>query len=838
MDVPDSIPVEELLEHDAWLRLLAAHLVGAGPEADELVQETWLAALRRPPRRASGDPRGWLRRVLERARLQAGRASARREEHEVRAAEERARHAETTAGVEDALELRRVLLDELAALDEPLRVALGLRYLEGLGVAEVAARLGLPLDTAKGRLKRGLALLRERLDRREGDRRGWLALCAPYLRADALPRTPLTSTLTRFALMTAGTKFIVVTTAALVVLVLGLALRGDSERSPELEEAPVHAEVSTVEPEAPGPEPSAERDAAGRRTRVLTPGTTVGIPAEELDGVVRGHVLDPRGRPVGGAVVRAVDGDASAVSCDAAGAFGWPLEEEPVLLHADDATRTTLLRGHALAPPAAPLVLVVASRATYAGVVRDERGEPVVDAELLLELEPTWSRELDADLSGGALRRWHAKSDARGRFRLEGVPALGDALLWVRRDGRTALYRAPGETRLDLELELRLERPTADERWAGIPHLTGRVRDAVGEPVEGARLVAQGFDARSDAEGAFRLPYSALDATSPLRVLARGHAPLEVHAPGVDRDATHGWPAHLELRLTGAEVGTVAGVVVDGQGGPVAGARVFWRAATALDDGPEPELVEAIVGEVACETGPEGGFVLTALDGRAYALQAHDPSSGARGRLAPVYAGESGLRLVLDTPPGRGVVRGRCVDLDGTPLAGLEVWPVWRLGPRDPGVARGGVAAHTDAEGRFVLEDHPLGFDALRVEGPGIVEQQHEVAPRDRGPHHLVLRRRARVRVRTQLEPEARKLFVLRDAAGALLPLYRYQLIAGGTLEGADITYWGELEEGASPTYTAIEGDCTLELLVDGERVLRSVELRLVGGEVTWVLVE
>ena len=57
-----TIGIEELLGEAGWLRRLAASLVGDGAQADDLVQETWMAALRRPPR-ADGEPRPWLARV-------------------------------------------------------------------------------------------------------------------------------------------------------------------------------------------------------------------------------------------------------------------------------------------------------------------------------------------------------------------------------------------------------------------------------------------------------------------------------------------------------------------------------------------------------------------------------------------------------------------------------------------------------------------------------------------------------------------------------------------------------------------------------------------------------
>jgi DNA-directed RNA polymerase specialized sigma24 family protein len=55
--------VERLLENTTWVQSLAASLASDPHEADDLVQETWVAALRRPPRE-HGSHRSWLRRVL------------------------------------------------------------------------------------------------------------------------------------------------------------------------------------------------------------------------------------------------------------------------------------------------------------------------------------------------------------------------------------------------------------------------------------------------------------------------------------------------------------------------------------------------------------------------------------------------------------------------------------------------------------------------------------------------------------------------------------------------------------------------------------------------------
>ena len=60
---PRSVSVDELLVHAGWIRGLASRLVKDTAAADDLVQRTWLAAMKRPP--AAGRPvRAWLATVL------------------------------------------------------------------------------------------------------------------------------------------------------------------------------------------------------------------------------------------------------------------------------------------------------------------------------------------------------------------------------------------------------------------------------------------------------------------------------------------------------------------------------------------------------------------------------------------------------------------------------------------------------------------------------------------------------------------------------------------------------------------------------------------------------
>src|SRR5262245_55274056 len=69
----------ELLVHGAWMRRLAAALAGA--EGDDLAQEAWLVALRRPSS-AVEHPRAWLGTVLRNLARMRSRGEARRRARE------------------------------------------------------------------------------------------------------------------------------------------------------------------------------------------------------------------------------------------------------------------------------------------------------------------------------------------------------------------------------------------------------------------------------------------------------------------------------------------------------------------------------------------------------------------------------------------------------------------------------------------------------------------------------------------------------------------------------------------------------------------------------------
>ncbi len=180
-----SIELERLLAHADWLKGLARALTRDANEADEVEQETWLAALSHPPARERGDVRAWLATVARNLVRRRRRAAARREDHELRA--HASSSSDDAATMAERVAWQRELADRVLALPETYRTAVALRYFEGLEPAEIAQRLSITPENARQRVARGLAMLREELDRSHGSRAAWSVLVAPLARELSAP---------------------------------------------------------------------------------------------------------------------------------------------------------------------------------------------------------------------------------------------------------------------------------------------------------------------------------------------------------------------------------------------------------------------------------------------------------------------------------------------------------------------------------------------------------------------------------------------------------------------------------------------------------------------------
>lgn len=597
-----SLTPEALRRDSAWLHAVAVRLVGDPFRADDLVQETWLAALRQPSaeRRSA---REWLAGVVRNLALLNRRATLRRERREARAPAHRSASA---ADLADQADLHRRLLTAILDLDEPFRSTVLLRYYGDRTAEEIAREEGCPSATVRTRLKRGLDRLREKLSDR--DRAAWRAAIV------ALPPGTL-SGWSGAAAETGGAGSIAgaaggsgaagAAKAAAAVLLIAAASGAWLLRSadPPRSTAEVRDRTPAV---APAPDSGSSSGdvppiAAERR-----------LPAGE-PGWITGIVLAPDGRPVAGARVvvapaalreavpepgpGATAPGAAATRSGADGIFRVepPGAGETFTLLADDPSAAPA-RLDARAGAFHEVRLPPARRAT--GFVRADGGRPVADARVL------WTAFLD----GFTVRR-EARTDSGGAYVLEALP---DRLPQSPASFATVPFvtvEAVGfaPTRTDWAPEAAPGGAERQDLLVATPAtLRGRVTDAEdGRPVAGAAVRVWsgrplsvafgpagqhlrdphrpwiGGTATTDGHGEFEvagLPAAGPDGAGTLprppwsvAVTAPGHAPeLRTVVPAGDG----GWPA-LDVALR--KPARFTGRVFDGHGNPAAGARIQLR---------------------------------------------------------------------------------------------------------------------------------------------------------------------------------------------------------------------------------------------------------------------
>jgi RNA polymerase sigma factor (sigma-70 family) len=311
MSAPREHDPEALLAHGAYVRGLARELVFDAALARDVEQETWLAALGESARDPAAT-RGWLAAIVRNLARRAWRSSERRRAHEAAGAELE-RVVPSPEEVLEREELRRRVVEAVNALEEPYRAALVLRWLEGHDPREVARRLGVPPETARTRLKRGLELLRARFDRENRGGRG--AWCLLFVRGFGLGPPSLVKllgvSLSASFLGTSGVlSMAVVKKAVLASVLLASAttlfvFQRDAESSTAVRGSRAEpVELVGAEPWNESTSPVArETMAEPARESVGAPAPVLGAPQDPDVVSVSGRVLDPDGKPLAGAEV-------------------------------------------------------------------------------------------------------------------------------------------------------------------------------------------------------------------------------------------------------------------------------------------------------------------------------------------------------------------------------------------------------------------------------------------------------------------------------------------------------------------------------------------------------
>lgn len=217
---------EELLANADFVRSLAKRLVTDEHSAADVTQEACLAALKNPP--LSEIPlRQWLSRVTRNFVSNLRRNEFRRVKREREAY--RPQKAPTAEEITEREEARSRVVEALQKLKEPYRSTILLRFYENQSARDVAEAEGIPLETVRTRLKRGIELLRKQLDADYGgNRRAWSLILAPLAGLQLLPASTAAATASASSagLSGSGAGTIAASVKAVIVsaLIVGAAL--------------------------------------------------------------------------------------------------------------------------------------------------------------------------------------------------------------------------------------------------------------------------------------------------------------------------------------------------------------------------------------------------------------------------------------------------------------------------------------------------------------------------------------------------------------------------------------------------------------------------------------
>lgn len=714
------------------LRRLARGLLLDADAAGDAVQEAWLAALRRDPRAAPAP--GWLVGAVKRIALGRRRDDARRRARETLAA--RREPGRAAEDVPERIEVLRALLAALERLDEPYRGAVVMRYLDDLPPREIARRTGVPVDTARTHVRRGLERLRADLDGPRGPgREALLGVLSPWFANEAGVAVTSASPLAWMGSLAMNNPL------PIVFVLLGAAVGWSLLREPGVPaSAPGIAGLFDARSTAAGAD--AIEDASTARPLQAQDADAGRVPVESspiyevVGAILRGH----SGAPLPGGHVRlrlhrgvGLAGEVLLERHDQAnerGEFHFALDASPetvtMALEPDEPGHYGHLTWNVVPPGdmawghwvihAYPLDVDVS------GQVLDARGRAVAGARVV-----QWVYE----------RNREVRTDPDGRFRMRLSSASGYVRLRVEAEGHAHAMlelQPPEGGSMTLEpVRLTAENP-----------LVGRVLDAQGLPVAGAvirdRRSSIGTRTISDGEGRFQL--GGLEPEGESLLMEVGHADFA--------------PLQLEVALPSdpIEVRLDRGVKLIGQARKTSGApasNVWVRLGSSFGPGTEPGTVSDAEGRFEFERVPAGSVHLwwwaqgLATGHRSVEI----PRDGPR---------EATVEFVLE--PER-VLRGRLLRPDGEPQPWGLAYVEDRGGPR--GEERFDSAqVWTDAAGSFAFRGLPAGRMVLGATVKGFERVELELA--DVGGEEIELR----------LTPAGKLAGRVTDAAtGAPIPRFR-----------------------------------------------------------------
>jgi RNA polymerase sigma factor (sigma-70 family) len=711
-------PVERLLdEHAAFVRGVARALVVDESRADDVAQDTWLAALRHPPARAG--VRGWLAKVARNFSFRMRRDDTRRAAREERAAvsEIAPRRVSDPARAS----MLREVIDAVLALDEPYRSTLLMRYYENLDPSEIAARLGVPAATVRTRLKRGLDRLRERFDDAHGgNRAAWVAPLLPFAAGALKPAAAAAAAVaagagvgaaaasTSFQGITLGgilmAKKLVIAgaIAALAVVTVVIANRhedapdepgrplapvvvGTIEDAPDAEAAKIHPTGGVIQPRA---YVSGDEDAATAEAPLAPKGAP--------RATVSGRVVDANGAPqpnvpVTLSVVERLESgnfvETTEVSNEKranarTGADGrFAFADVPVNVEARARARPEKLcdvARSAAITKAGPIDLgdlVAVQGGGVAGVVLSPHGAPIKGAQVR-----AWAIEgAEASPFGFVMMRRFGDADLRscttnaaGQYRIDGLP-----------DGACGVSawseESPEEIRNGVRVRKNEVTWDVDFKLAAGQTLSGVVRGIEGEPCAGVEVSASPAELKLDDPGRpvgkSRSAVTGPDGRFAIHGLRQENWTIRAKKPGFittsQRGVALGTEVALELKPSGIAFGRVRNATTNA---PVAAYTLKVTNEDGLPDAAQRARVlrGAEAAKAAQVEESPDLFAIVDLPDAALKLEVR-AEDFAEAQIAPVRAPSGGKVEVDVAMLPQAVIRGVVVDSAGNPVAGARV---------------------------------------------------------------------------------------------------------------------------------------------------------------------
>ena len=493
--------VDDLLEHAEWVRGVARAVSGGSADADELEQDTWLAALRRPPR-SDRNLKAWFAQLVRNFARQHDRSERRRQRRERESTPESGLMPSSAELVERA-ELHRLVVHAVLTLPEPGRSLVLLHYFEGMSLRAIAHEQQTPLETVRSRLHRAIVRLRESLAGVRSSR-AWTALVATGAGSRALTATAVAGGL----IVSAKTKILAI--AAIVAAVAwglhGWLVETPAERSAlpsvvaeplEVDETSLAATAGATEgASAPATRNKVASAPSRSEVRSLLFGVLVGLRGDApwtTPLTVHAENDDARGPDTHVARIQVAPDGRFTID------LGPWQDADAIKITADDPrympTSRSLGTAGLLTSPSDPLVVEVACACLVRGRVVGEDLSPVARARITAHAMRD-DRPVEAPLDG-------AKTGSNGEFMLR-VPFSGECLLAAAdpdpedeeenddAEGEAQPLprhgRMPASAMISTVVGAQIDAPPLVLRHGGA--IRGHVRWRDGTPVQGASLVA------------------------------------------------------------------------------------------------------------------------------------------------------------------------------------------------------------------------------------------------------------------------------------------------------------------------------------------------------------